>query len=198
VDQFIVLQSRIDDALRSNPSSTKWLENSTPGFASSKLDPDLAGKIADEEIARLQEWLEKQWNATPRDTAMIEKLLKVVPGGEKLTKWSESAPYLLAVVVATHHAFFGHIDLLILGGFSLATWISEKLSNQVAARARAANNAISARFTELAHRQIEQTCAWLQQQAPTAKQIQQLTDIADEISQALQHVAAPAAVGRGA
>src|SRR3954447_11917460 len=113
---------------------------------------------------------------------MLHKLLSLLPGGKKISQLSEAAPYLLAVIVATHHAFFGHIDLLILGSFSLATWISEKLSNQVAARARTANNAISARFSELAHRQIEQTCAWLQQQAPSAKQIRNLTEITDDIS----------------
>ena len=106
-------------------------------YAATKLSPDSAGQIAEDEIAKLQQWLEKQWNSTPRDTAMIEKLLKLLPGGQQLSKWSEAAPYLLTIVVATHHAFFGHIDLLILGGWSLATWLTEKLSNQVASPQRA-------------------------------------------------------------
>ncbi|HEY7090615.1 MAG TPA: GTPase [Tepidisphaeraceae bacterium] len=182
VDQFAVVQSRIDDLLRSNARSLAWIDES---FASSKLNPDLAGQIADDEIAQLQQWLEKHWNATPRDTAMLEKLLKVLPGGQSLTKWSEAAPYILAIVVATHHAFFGPVDLLILGGYSLATWLSERVSNQVSGRARQANNAIAGRFTELAHRQIEQTCTWLESQAPRARDITKLSSLADEISEAL-------------
>ena len=63
---------------------------------------------------------------------LLQKLLKHLPGGEKLTQWSEAAPYLLTIVVATHHAFFGHIDLMILGGYTLATWLTERLSNEVA------------------------------------------------------------------
>jgi hypothetical protein len=191
IDQFAILHSRMDDAIRSTAVSRAWIERAGSDYPSSKLDPNLAGQIADDEIAKLQQWLEKQWNATPRDTAVIEKLLKVLPGGQKLTKWSEAAPYVLTIVVATHHAFFGHIDLMILGGWTLATWLTEKLSNQVASRARAANQAIAARFTELAHRQIEQTCRWLQTQAPTAKEIQNLTTSADRISEGLAQTLSP-------
>lgn len=186
IDQFTVVQSRIDDAIRSQPAGLQWLENPDSQYTGSKLDPNSAGLIVDEEIDKLKNWLEKQWNATPRDTAMLEKLLKILPGGAKLAKWSEAAPYLLAVVVATHHVFFGHIDLLILGGFSLATWLSEKLSNQVASRTRAANTAIATRFSELAHQQIGQTCNWLEAQAPKSRDIQNLSIMADQISQALQ------------
>jgi hypothetical protein len=182
-DQFTVIQSRIDDLLRSSPRAIDWLDES---YAQSKLDADLAGQIADDEIEQLQTWLQQRWDATPRDTAMIEKLLKLLPGGQKLTQWSESAPYLLAIVVATHGAFFGHIDLLILGGWSLATWLGEKLSNEVAGRARQANSSITARFTELAHRQIEQTCAWLDRQAPSAKELHRLADLGNEVSSKLQ------------
>jgi hypothetical protein len=67
-------------------------------------------------------------------------------GADKLTQWSEAAPYLLTIVVATHHAFFGHVDLIILGGYSLATWLTERLSNEVAARTRQANRSINDRF----------------------------------------------------
>jgi hypothetical protein len=195
VDQFAVVQSRIDDAVRSNPTTLLWQESDAPKYAASKLNPDLAGQIADDEIAQLQNWLEKQWNATPRDTAMIEKMLKLLPGGKQLTKWSEAAPYLLAVVVATHHAFFGHIDLLILGGFSLATWLSEKLSNQVAARTRQANSAIASRFSDLAHKQIELTCAWLNGCAASTREIENLTVMTDEISESLQGTVSAAPAG---
>jgi hypothetical protein len=178
-DQFTVVQSRIDDAIRSSPRALEWIDESYPA---SKLDVNLAGQIADDEINQLQTWLQQRWDATPRDTAMIEKLMKLIPGGQKLTKWSESAPYLLAIVVATHGAFFGHLDLLILGGWSLATWLGEKLSNEVSGRARQANSAIALRFTDLAHRQIEQTCAWLERQAPTTREIEKLMRIGDEVS----------------
>jgi hypothetical protein len=188
IDQFTIVQSRIDDLLRSDSAIADRLQNSD--YAASKLDPATAGDIADDEIAKLRDWLTKQWNATPRDTAMLQKLLKTLPGGAKLTQWSEAAPYLLAIVVAAHHAFFGHIDLLILGGWSLATWLTEKLSNEVSARTRAANNAIANRFTRLAHQQIKSTLAWLQQQAPTTREIERLQSLADEISESLQTAAA--------
>jgi hypothetical protein len=197
-DQFTIVQSRIDDAVRSSPSAQRWIDQTGSDYAATKIQPDKAGQIAEDEIARLQEWLETKWNSTPRDTAMIEKLLKVLPGGQKLSKWSEAAPYILTIVVAAHHAFFGHIDLLILGGWSLATWLSEKLSNQVAARAREANQTIAARFTELAHRQIEQTCQWLERQAPTPRDIQQVSHLADRISESLQRMTpSPGTPGEG-
>ena len=132
------------------------------GLDASKIDPATAGKIADDEIADLKNWLESRWNATPRDTAILKKILAIVPGGDKLTQWSEAAPYLLTIIVATHHAFFGHVDLLVLGGYSLATWLTERLSNEVAARTRLTNQRISERFTALAHEQIEKIAAWLQ------------------------------------
>ncbi|WP_428939268.1 GTPase [Fontivita pretiosa] len=186
VDQFTVVQSRIDDVVRLGSRSAQWIEQAAETYAKTRLPVELAGAIAAEEIAALQRWLENHWNATPRDTAVLEKLLKVVPGGKQLTRWSEAAPYILAIVVATHGAMFGPIDLLILGGWSLATWLSEKLSNEVAARARAANHAIATRFTELAHRQIEQTCAWLDAQAVPGKTIARLESLADTVSEAAQ------------
>ena len=96
---------------------------------------------------------------------MLLKLLRHLPGGEKLTQWTEAAPYLLAIIVAAHHAIFGHVDLMILGGYSLATWLTEKLSNEVASRTRQANRAIAMRFERLARRQIRQSIAWIESQA---------------------------------
>jgi hypothetical protein len=180
VDQFVVVQSRVDDVIRSSKTLAPRL---SAEYVSAKLDPERAGAIADEEVASLQSWLENRWNATPRDTAVIEKLIKYLPGGQKLTKWSEAAPYILAIVVATHHAFFGPVDLLVIGGWSLATWLTEKLSNEVAARARAANSAIASRFAKLAHEQIQRTIAWLEQQAPSARELDALNELADEISE---------------
>src|SRR5439155_27016868 len=135
-DQFAVVQSRIDDLLRSNTASQQWLTRDAAEYVAMKVNPSAAGTIADEELADLRQWLEKRWNATPRDTAVLSKLLKLIPGGQKLTRWSEAAPYLLAIVVATHHAFFGPVDLMVLGSWSVATWMMERLSNEVASRTR--------------------------------------------------------------
>jgi 50S ribosome-binding GTPase len=185
VDQLAVVQSRIDDLLRSSVRGEKWIEEDQAGFGTSKIEPANAGKIADEEIADLKLWLENRWNATPRDTAILKKLLSVVPGGDKLTKWSEAAPYLLAIVVAAHHAIFGPVDLMVIGGFSLATWLTERISNEVAARTRLANQRINQRFAKLAHEQIEKTCAWLETRAPTSRALGELEEKADRISESL-------------
>jgi hypothetical protein len=185
VDQFAIVQSRIDDAVRSSTSGEMWLSEDLDAATAWKIDPSSAGRIADEEIADLKNWLEKRWNSTPRDTAILKKLLSVIPGGDKLTRWSEAAPYLLAIIVATHHAFFGPVDLMVVGGFSLATWLSEKLSNEVASRTRLTNTRIAERFAKLAHEQIEKTCAWLESRAPNSKALEQLQDRADRISESL-------------
>jgi hypothetical protein len=106
-----------------------------------------------------------------------------LPGGTKLAKWSEAAPYLLTIVLVTHGAVFGHIDLLVLGGYSLATWLTERLSNEVAARTRATNGKIADRFTRLAHEQIERTITWLDRQAPQTRVLDQLDRLAQEASE---------------
>ena len=185
VDQFTIVQSRIEDALRSGAASQAWLNERAADFQAVKIDPNDAGKIAEEELAELRAWLENHWNATPRDTAVLMRLVKYLPGGEKIAQWSEAAPYLLAIVVATHHAFFGPIDLLVIGGFSLATWLTEKLSNQVASRTRAANVAIARRFTALAHRQIDGAVQWIEKQAPTNRALEELQKLADMISESI-------------
>jgi hypothetical protein len=190
MDQFTIVQSRIEDALRSSPASQAWLAQRGADFAAARIDPNEAGAIADEELAALRAWLERHWNATPRDTAVLMRLVRYLPGGEKIAQWSEAAPYLLAIVVATHHAFFGPIDLLVIGGFSLATWLTEKLSNQVAARTRAANATIAQRFTELAHRQIDRAVQWLDKQAPPTRALDGLERVANEISEAAEPVQA--------
>jgi hypothetical protein len=217
VDQFAVLQSRIDDVLRSGPLGQRWLEAAAaaaanppkpdhpPGeatagaaaadrpaaaaaepspLASIRIDPAEAGKIADEELDALRRWLEQKWNATPRDTRMLESLLKYLPGGRKLSRWSGAAPYLLTIVLVTHGAFFGHLDLMVLGGYSLLTWITERMSNEVAGRTRLANTRIEQRFAELAHDQIERACAWLDKQAPGKRMLEQLGKASEELNRA--------------
>mgnify|MGYP001348861042 CR=1 FL=1 len=174
VDQFSILQSRIDDLVRSSPAAEAWIAADPDGYSAARIAPTDAGRIAEEEVAELREWLTQRWNSTPRDTRVVQALLKVIPGGSKLVGLSEAAPYLLAVVVATHHAFFGPVDLLILGGYSLATWMTEKLSNEVAARARRTSVRMGERYTELAQRQIERTLEWMQHQAPERREIEQV------------------------
>lgn len=185
-DQFAVLQNRIDDALRSVPSGQRWLSDDAPGYAAAKLPNEAAATIADEELAALKGWLEQRWNATPRDTKAIQTLLKYLPGGNKLVQWTEAAPYLLTIILVTHHAFFGHVDLVVLGGYGLATWLSERLSNEVTSRTRATNTKISQRFTSMGHAQIDQIVEWIGRQALSHKMLDQLERTAEEISGEVQ------------
>jgi hypothetical protein len=184
-DQLAIIQSRIDDAIRSVPAGPGWLSDPSQAYIESKIDPAEAGKIADEELKDLNDWLQKRWNATPRDTVLLLKLLRHLPGGEKLTQWTEAAPYLLAIIVAAHHAIFGHVDLMILGGYSLATWLTEKLSNEVASRTRQANRAIAMRFERLARRQIRQSIAWIESRAPRLIEIDAIESMANDLQESL-------------
>jgi hypothetical protein len=185
IDQMTVVQSRIDDSIRAAAAGGKWIESDPTGFAAAKFDADQAGQIADQEIDDLRLWLEQRWNASPQDTAILHRLFKHLPGGEKLTQWSEAAPYLLAIVVATHGALFGHLDLLILGGYSLTTWIMEKMSNEVASRTRSANRRIADRFARLVHDQIVQMTEWINHNAPAADDLRKLERAATEVSESL-------------
>jgi hypothetical protein len=178
-EQLAVVQSRIDDVIRSSSGGPRWIEQDAAAYAAVRIEPARASAIATDELEQLRAWLETKWNATPRDTALLEKLLKYLPGGKQLTRWSEAAPYLLAVVVATHHAFFGHIDLMILGGYSLVAWLTERATNEVAGRTRQANRAIADRFERLAHEQIDRVCAWLEKRAPTSDALAKLQRIAE-------------------
>ncbi|MCC7351559.1 MAG: GTPase domain-containing protein [Phycisphaerales bacterium] len=180
-DQFKILHSRMDDLIRSNATGQRWIDQQESTYRQALLPTEQAGAIAQEELAELKQWLEQRWNATPRDTAVLMKLIKHLPGGKKLAQWSEAAPYLLAIVVATHHAFFGHIDLMILGGWTLATWLTERLSNEVAARTRKANARIAARFAELAQRQIDRACDWIDSRVPCENDLNQLQQSAEEM-----------------
>lgn len=184
-DQFSVVQSRIEDALRSSPAGQRWISTNEPSYKHARMDPHAAAQIVNEELAALEKWLEERWNATPRDTLLLMKLLRHLPGGDKLTKWTEAAPYLLAVVVATHHVFLGPVDLIVLGGWSLATWLTEKLSNEVAMRTRATNRKIAERFAELAHKQIDQICDWLNNQAPSPRDLETLEKAGEDLYSAV-------------
>jgi len=188
IDQFNVVRSRLDDVLRSSRIARTAEDASIPPpYQSALIDPADAGKIADEELAELKSWLEQRWNATPRDTRMLESLLKYLPGGKKITQWTEAAPYLLVLVVAaaTHH-LFGGVDLAVLGGWSIATWLTEKLSNEVASHTRATNQKITDRFARLTHDQIDRLCRWLDEQAPASKTLDQLDRALEDAREILE------------
>jgi hypothetical protein len=184
-DQFTVVRSRIDDVLRSDPQASAWIAADPAGYAAAMIEPTKAGDIADTEIADLRTWLESRWNATPRDTRMLQTFLKYLPGGQKLTKWTEAAPYLLTIIMVAHHALFGHIDLMVLGGYSLATWLTEKISNEVSGRTRRTNRRIGERFESLAHEQIAQVQAWLNRQAASPAELAHLENLAGDLAAAV-------------
>jgi hypothetical protein len=181
VDQFAVVKARVDDAVRAGRLTAAWADADRDAYAAAQLPDDAAGRIAEEELDELRKWLEQKWNADPRDTKIVQRMLKVLPGGPQLAKWSETAPYLLAVVVATHGALFGHVDLMILGAYGVATWLAERGTNEVAARTRQTNKAIADRFTALAHDQIRRTIAWVESRVPQAKVIDALDRAAGEL-----------------
>lgn len=174
-DQLAILHSRVDDVLRSSPATASWIARDEPSYRAAQLPAAEARAVADEELADLKRWLESRWNATPRDTRILQALIKYLPGGAALTKWSEAAPYLLAIVVAAHHAFFGPVDLVILGGYSLGAWLTERISNEVASRTRKTNRRIAERFAELAEQQIGQYVAWMESHCVSARDIAALT-----------------------
>lgn len=182
-DQLAILHSRVDDVLRSNPVAAEWISRDEPAYQASQLPATAAQSIAEEELNNLKRWLESRWNATPRDTRMLQALIKYLPGGSQLTKWSEAAPYLLAIVVATHHVFFGHIDLMILGGYSLAAWITERISNEVSSRTRQTNRRIAERFGELAQLQIDKYLAWIENQTVPARDITALSRTMESLNE---------------
>jgi hypothetical protein len=168
-DAWAVVRTRIDDAVRASPLLAAHADD--PSYTATFLPTERAAAIADEELASLQQWLEARWNADPRDTRVLRQLLNALPGGGRLSHLSEAAPYLLAIVVATHHAFFGPVDLLILGGYGLAAWMTERASNEVAARTRATNRAIEERFEQLAREQVTAVTRWLESRVPAASAI---------------------------
>ncbi len=176
-EQFTVLRSRLDDVIRTDPAGGKWVASDGDAYAAAMLPPTAAAAIAEEEIGKLKAWLEQRWNATPRDTKLLQTLLKHLPGGQRLTKWSEAAPYLMTIALVAHHVLFPHLSLMI-GGYTLATWLTEKLSNEVTGRTRDTNRTIGDRFTQLAHEQIEAACLWLNRQAPSTPSLDRLDELA--------------------
>ncbi|MEM6561518.1 MAG: GTPase domain-containing protein [Planctomycetota bacterium] len=172
-EQFLTLQARLADVL-----ADAELPGSTAGW---KRDPDDAARIAEEEVAALRQWLEDRWNATPRDTAVLQKLLKVIPGGENLTKLSEAAPYLLTGYLAMSGALFGHLDLIALGGYGAATELLARLSDEVASQTKKSNKTIAQRYEQLADQQIEDAAKWAEKQAVDEATLKELEILADQL-----------------
>jgi acetyl-CoA carboxylase carboxyltransferase component len=75
----------------------------------------------------------------------------------------------------------GHLDVLVLGGYSAFTWLTEKLSNEVAARTRQTNAAIAERYETLAERQIAAATAWLDTLAPPAATLDAVATLIDRV-----------------
>jgi GTPase SAR1 family protein len=189
VDQFVTVQARMDDIVRSDPATCGWVDSDPEAFGKVKIDPSEAGKIAEREIEDMRQWLKDRWDSNPRDTLVLEKLLKYVPGGKRVTKWTESAPYLLLVVCAANNALFGPIDLIIFGGYNLATWLGEKLSNEVTSRAKDANYWICKRYSDLVGNQTERYVTWLEERAPKTEELDRLERLLDEVYGELEKTA---------
>lgn len=180
IDQFRVVQARVGDILRDNGGPLIDAE------AAWRIDPDTAGRIVDEELDALRGFLEARWNAHPRDTALVLKLVKRLPGGERLTQLSESAPYLVVIACGLQHFAFHGVDLLVIGGFSLATWLGEKISDEVGQRTRQANANIDQRFDELVRRQIGAALSWLDARLPDVRRLDALGGQLDDLMEAAQ------------
>ncbi len=183
-DHFTVVRSRVDDVVRSHPQAAKWIADDPDAYRLAMIDPATAALIAAEEVQQLRDWLEKRWNATPRDTRILQAFLKYVPGGKKLTRLSEAAPYLLVAGLVAAHAVFWHIDLPVIGGYTLVTWLTEKISNEVNGRTRTANRRIGDRFEHLAHDQIQRVCQWMDRQALSEKESGRLERMVTEFAEA--------------
>lgn len=173
-DQFAVAQEKIADVLRAQ----------CPAIAGDawRIDKSQASAIVDEELESLRTWLEERWNKNPRDTAMILKLVNKLPGGERLTKLSESAPYLLVIACGLHHLAWGGLDLIVIGGFSMAAWIGEKLNDEVAKRTRLTNANIDRRFAELVRQQSNQAVSWLNGQIPATNALDAMALHLDDLT----------------
>jgi len=65
----------------------------------------------------------------------------------------------------------------------VATWIVERLSNEVASRTRQANRAIADRFERLARQQIRRSIAWIESQVPPIKEIDTIEAMANELQE---------------
>ncbi|MCA9440617.1 MAG: 50S ribosome-binding GTPase [Candidatus Omnitrophica bacterium] len=186
VDQFRIAQAQIRDILEGNSRSKVWISQAGEKEPDLWIDPEGAGEIVDQELEDLNRWLKDHWESTPRDTKTILSLLNYIPGGKRVVEWSEASPYLLVIVAAAYNSFFGPIDLLVIGGYSVATWLGEKLSNEVTGRVRKTNQIIYRRFEELMREQVEHQIEWLEKQTPSKSSIERAEDEIDRIAALLE------------
>ena len=170
MDALLLVQSRIGDLM----NDAKFAADPDGEAADWRLSPTEAGDIATAELDDLRRWLEERWNGKPRDTRTLQTLVSKLPGGKHLPKLSEAAPYLLTATCAVTNSLFGPVDQVIIGGFLLTTWLTEKLSNEVAAKTRDTNKRIERRFNDLCERQVEVATAYLDRHAPGAAQLKEL------------------------
>jgi hypothetical protein len=174
MDGLSMVQSRFNDVL-----AESGLPAAEPAW---RLDPVIAGDIATSELEELRRWLEERWNSKPRDTRVLEKLFKAIPGAKHLTKLSEAAPYLLAATCAATNTLFGPVDQVVIGGYLLTTWLSERMSNEVASKTRETNRRIAQRFNDLCERQVEHAQAWLDGLAPLPEQLDALESATERLA----------------
>ena len=163
VDAFRLLQNRCGDAMGDLAAGADW-----------RLPDGEAGDVATRHLGELQRWLEARWDSKPRDTRALEWLAKHVPGGRHVTKLSETAPYLLvSASLATSFVTMG-AEQVVIGGYLLTTWLGERLSDEVAAKTRAANAAIQRDFAALCDRQVRVASEHADRLAPPARQLDEL------------------------
>ena len=178
MDSLLLVQSRIGDLM----SDAKFSPDAAAEAADWRLSPTEAGDIATAELDELRKWLEERWNGKPRDTRTLQTLVSKLPGGKHLPKLSEAAPYLLTATCAVTNSLFGPVDQILIGGFLLTTWLTEKLSNEVAAKTRDTNKRIERRFNDLCERQVEVATAYLDRHAPSASQLKELEAALDALA----------------
>ena len=182
-EQFAILQSRIDDLLRTGPLAG-WLSEDA-AYAQTRLEPGLACAIVDEEIAGLRRWLEQHWNERPRDTRVLQKWLKPLGAGERVAAWSEAVPYLLITSLLVWHPAGWVVSGAAALGLPVAADLLGEMSDEVKARTRQANRRIAERFDALAAEQVERVCEWIRQQMPPRKEIERIERLSDELENAL-------------
>ncbi len=172
-DQFRVVQATIREAI-----SSAMPKGAPP--ITFEIDAERAAGIVTDEMNQLRDWLENHRGRDPLDTRIVKKLLGAVPGGDKLTRYSEWTPYLIAAGFLTTRLSPIPIDLLVIGGFSLAAWGGEKLNNAVVRRTSQANSQISMRYAALVAEQIEWAITRLDQAAPSDAVLDRLARALDE------------------
>jgi hypothetical protein len=99
-------------------------------------------------------------------------LLKYLPGGSKIVKWTEASPYLLTLVLVTH----GAVSATSTSSSSAATACD--LADRAAAATRsppapAQRMQRSPTASPPRHDQLERVRTWLDRQAPSAKVLEQ-------------------------